>query len=135
VPIQYIFNAVVEHLVRWVSDGTLPPAAPPIDISDAGPPARIARDATGNALGGIRLSQHAVPAAVNTGVNSEPIICPLAGSHEPFDAATLARLYPTHERYVAQVREVTQRNVAAGYLLKIDGDATIAEAEMSAIAR
>jgi len=82
-------------------------------------------------LGGIRLSQHAVPTAVNTGQNSGPGFCRLYGSYEPFDAATLAALYPTHAAYVAAVKDVTDKNLKAGYLLKAAADATIAEAERS----
>ncbi len=133
IPFHYVFNAALDHLVRWVKDGTPPPAAPPIDLISVGPPAVMARDEAGNALGGIRLSQHAVPTAVNTGVNSGPGFCFLNGSHEPFDAATLARLYPTRDRYVAKVREVTQKNLKAGYILKADAEATTAEAEQSRI--
>jgi hypothetical protein len=133
IPFHYVFNAALDHLVRWVKDGTLPPAAPPIDLTAVGPPAVMARDEAGNALGGIRLSQHAVPTAVNTGVNSGPGFCFLNGSHEPFDAATLARLYPTHDSYVAKVRESAQKNLKAGYILKADADATIADAERSGI--
>ena len=135
IPFHYVFNAALDHLVRWVKDGTLPPTAPPIDLTAVGPPAVMARDAAGNALGGIRLSQHAVPTAVNTGVNSGPGFCRLYGSHEPFDAATLATLYPTHDGYVARVKEVTEKNLKAGYILKTDADATIAEAERSTIGK
>jgi hypothetical protein len=135
IPFHYVFNAALDHLVRWVKDGTPPPTAPPIDLTAVGPPAVMARDAAGNALGGIRLSQHAVPTAVNTGVNTGPGFCRLYGSHEPFDAAALTKLYPTHDGYVAQVKEVTEKNLKAGYILKIDADATIAEAERSTIGR
>lgn len=133
IPFHHVFNAALDHLVRWVKDGTPPPTAPPIDLTTVGPPAVMARDEADNALGGIRLSEHAVPTAVNSGVNSGPGFCFLNGSHEPFDAATLARLYPTHDSYVAKVREVSQRNVKAGYILKADADATIAEAQRSRI--
>jgi hypothetical protein len=133
IPFHHVFNAALDHLVRWVKDGTPPPSAPPIEVTTVGPPAVMARDAAGNALGGIRLSQHAVPTAVNTGVNSGPGFCRLYGSHERFDVATLAKLYPTHEGYVAKVKEVTERNLKAGYILKADADATIAEAEKSSI--
>jgi hypothetical protein len=135
IPFHYVFNAAIDHLVEWVKNGKLPPTAAPIEVTSVGPPAIMARDGAGNALGGIRLSQHAVPTAVNTGVNSGPGFCRLFGSHEPFDAATLARLYPSHDRYVAQVREVTRQNLKAGYILKADADATIAEAEASVIGR
>jgi hypothetical protein len=130
-----VFNAAIDHLVRWVKDGTPPPTAPPIEITAVGPPAVMARDAAGNALGGIRLAEHAVPTAVNTGVNSGAGFCRLYGSHEPFDARTLAKLYPTHAAYVAKVKEVTEKNLKAGYILKFDADTTIAEAEASAVGR
>ena len=128
-------NAAFDHLVRWVKDGTLPPSAPPIEIASAGPPAVAQRDKAGNALGGIQLAEHAVPTGVNTGVNGGPAFCRLYGSHEDFDAATLAALYPTHEAYVSAVRSVTEKNVTAGYILRVDGDATITAAERSAIGR
>src|SRR6185295_18861831 len=114
-------------------DGTLPPTAPPIEVSSVGPPAIMARDAAGNALGGIRLATHAVPTATNTGVNSGPGFCRLNGSHEPFDAATMAKLYPTRAGYVEKVKSVTAANLKAGYILKPEADATIAEAEKSDI--
>ena len=131
VPFYFVMDAAIDHLVRWVKDGTLPPTAPPIEVASVGPPVVIARDKAGNALGGIRLSQHAVPTAVNTGQNSGPGFCRLYGSYEPFDAATLAALYPTHAAYVAAVKDVTDKNLKAGYLLKAAADATIAEAERS----
>ena len=37
--------------------------------------------------------------------------------------------------YVAKVKEVTARNLAAGYILKPEADATIAEAEKLTIGR
>jgi hypothetical protein len=135
IPFHHVMNAAIDHLVRWVRDGVAPPVAPPIETVAAGPPAVISRDARGNALGGIRLAQHAVPTGVNTGQNSGPGFCRLNGSHEAFDAATLAALYPTHADYVRSVREATQKSLNAGYILKVDADATIAEAERSDIGR
>jgi len=135
VPFYYVMNAAFDHLSRWVKEGKLPPSAPPLDTTSVGPPAVMARDAVGNVLGGIRLAQHAVPTAVNTGQNGGAGFCRLYGSHEPFDAATLARLYPTHAGYVSAVKEVTEKNLKAGYILKYDADATIAEAEKSEIGK
>jgi hypothetical protein len=133
IPFHLVMNAALDHLVRWVRDGTLPPTAPPIEVSAVGPPAAIVRDGRGNALGGIRLPQHEVPTATNTGQNSGAGFCRLNGSHEPFDAATLEGLYPTREGYVAAVREAAARNVKAGYLLQADAEATIAQAGRAAI--
>jgi len=72
---------------------------------------------------------------VNTGVNSGPGFCRLNGSYVPLDAATIANLYPTHESYVAKVKSVTAANLKAGYILKPEADATIAEAEKSNFGR
>ena len=136
VPFYQVMAAAVDHLVVWVQDGKAPPTAPPIETTAAGPPGVIARDADGNSRsGGIRLAAIAVPIAVNTGENSGPGFCRLYGSHVDFDQATLAARYPTHAAYVSAVRAVTQKNLAAGYILKIDADATIAEAERSAIGK
>ena len=135
IPFYQVFDAALDHLVRWVKDGTPPPAAPPIEVTSVGPPAVMARDEAGNALGGIRLSQHAVPTAVNTGVNTGPGFCRLYGSYEPFTPEKLAALYPTHSAYMAKVKEVTAKNLAAGYILKPEADVTIAEAEKIGIGR
>lgn len=135
IPFYQVFDAALDHLVRWVKDGTPPPSAPPIEVASVGPPAVMARDEAGNALGGIRLAQHAVPTAVNTGVNTGPGFCRLNGSYEPFAPEKLAALYPTHAAYMAKVREVTAKNLAVGYILKPEADATIAEADKIAIGR
>jgi hypothetical protein len=127
-------DAAFEHLQAWVKDGTLPPSAPPIEVTSVGPPAVIARDKNGNSLsGGIRLAEIAVPTGVNTGQNSGPGFCRLFGSHENFDAATLNALYPTHAAYVAAVKDVTEKNWKAGYILRPEADATIAAAERSTV--
>ena len=57
------------------------------------------------------------------------------GSYEPFDAARLNLLYPTHAAYVTKVKDVTEKNLKAGYLVKADALATIADAERSPIGR
>jgi alpha/beta hydrolase family protein len=135
IPFHYVMNAAFDHLVRWVKDGVPPPTATPIELTSVGPPAVAARDKYGNALGGIRLAEHAAATGVNTGVNSGPGFCRLYGSHESFDAATLSSLYPTHDRYVRAVRQATEQNLKAGYILKADADQTIAQAERADIGR
>jgi hypothetical protein len=95
-------------------------------------------DQFGNAHGGIELAQHAVPTATNTGQNEGGAAggernCNLMGSYLAWDDARLAALYPTHAAYVAKVKEVTEKNLKAGYIVKADAEATIAQAEHSAI--
>ena len=134
VPFRYVFDSAYDHMVRWIKDGTPPPSAPPIQFTDATPPV-IARDSSGIALGGIRLAEEAVPTGVNTGQNSGPTFCRLYGSHVDFDKEKLASLYPSHKDYVAKVKEVTEKNLKAGYMLKADAEATIATAERSDIGK
>jgi hypothetical protein len=98
----------------------------------------VVHDEFGNAHGGIELSQHAVPTATNTGQNEGGAgggerSCNLMGSYLAWDQTRLAAMYPTHAAYVAKVKEVTERNLRAGYILKGAADATIAEAERSSI--
>jgi hypothetical protein len=136
VPFYQVMAAALDHLVAWVKDGKAPPAAPPIDLTSVGPPVAIARDANGNSSGGgIRLAGIAVPVAVNTGQNTGPGFCRLYGSHVDFDQAKLASIYPTHAAYVAKVRDVTEKNLKAGYILRPEAEATIAAAERSVIGR
>ena len=70
-----------------------------------------------------------VPATAAGSGRRQCVRSTVIGSHQPFDAATLASLCPTHQDYVAKVKAVTERNLRAGYILKRDADATIAEAE------
>jgi hypothetical protein len=86
----------------------------------------IKRDELGNALGGIRLAELAVPVAKESGE-----LCGLGGTHVPLDAETIRRLYPTHEDYVAKVTAVTRQLVASGFLLPADAAQTVDKARRS----
>jgi hypothetical protein len=132
VPFHYVFNSAYDHFVVWIKTGTPPPSAPPIEFTTSDPP-QIVRDEMGNALGGIRLAEIAVPTAVNTGQNGGTAFCRLYGSHIDFDKARIGTLYPTHKAYVAAVKDITEKNLKAGYILKPDAEATIAAAEKSDI--
>jgi hypothetical protein len=52
----------------------------------------------------------------------------LFGDTRPFDAATLAALYPTQDAYVDAVTESAEAAVAAGFLRRDDADEMIAAA-------
>jgi hypothetical protein len=160
IPGYYVLDAVLDHAARWVKDGTPPPTATHIELNQLppmppaapeqngaagaagrglqGPRWEVVHDQLGNAHGGIELSQHAVPTATNSGQNEGGAgggerNCNLMGSYIAWDEARLATLYPTHAVYVAKVKEVTEKNLKAGYIVKEDADATIAEAERSSI--
>lgn len=138
VPSSVVLNAAYGHLVGWIERDEAPPVAPRItltSVGEAGAPSIAARDARGVALGGIRLPEVAAPTATNTGENSGEGYCILYGSHEPFDAATLRALYPTHDAYVSAVLQATADNVIEGFLLPLDANAAIQAAIRSNIGR
>jgi hypothetical protein len=126
IPSRYVMAAAAHHLVRWVRNGIAPP--PSLRIRTVPGTNEIIRDQYGNALGGIRLSQHEVATATNDATG-----CSTYGWHRPFDQATLDALYPSHRTYVEQVARVTQRNLRAGYILRPDARTTILEAQQSDI--
>jgi hypothetical protein len=117
-----VYNAAVDALVKWKKNGTAPPHAPGL-VFDEG---AVKRDAHNNALGGIRLAEIDVPVANESGVN-----CGLGGTHVPFDAAEINRLYPTHESYVSKVTATAQGLVNAGFMLPADAAQTIDKAKRS----
>ncbi len=135
IPSEYVQNALYDHMARWVKDGTPPPSAPPIEIvTENGKPV-IDRDSFGNALGGIRLAEHAIATAVNSGENTGTGFCFLTGWHEDFDRARLSMLYSSHTSYVSDVKVATEKNLKAGYIVRADAMKTIAAAEQSGIGR
>jgi len=132
-------NTAFEHLVVWIDDGTPPPVAPRLKVARMLPRLEFSRDEFGNILGGIRLADHVVETATNTGMNSSgtngSIFCGLYGSHQAFDQEILNALYPTHNAYVHAVRGVVEGNLADGFILPYAAEITIREAEQSNIGR
>ena len=136
VPFRDVMNAAFEHLVSWVRDDISPPLAQPLQVAQMHPVVEFARDDHGNILGGIRLAEHVVATAKNTGMNDGANnFCRLYGSHEPFSEDTLNSLYPTHESYVNAVRQTVEANLSAGYILPYAARRTIEEAEASNIGK
>ena len=131
IPTNHVANAAFDHLTRWISDGVEPPTAPLLEGSSA---MSLDRDVYGNVLGGIQLSQHAVPTATNTGVNFNGW-CFLFGSHVPFDENTWDSLYPNHGKYVSQVVRKVNENLADGYIVNFDAKATKKKAAQSDIGK
>ena len=137
IPFRDSFNAAFEHLVTWIEDDARPPSAQPLKVSRMMPDLEFARDDYGNILGGIRLAEHVVATATNTGFNTSTInrFCGLYGSHQPFDQETLDLLYPDHISYVDAIKAVVKRNLEDGYILPYAAEMKILEAEASAVGR
>lgn len=132
VPMNYALAAVYDHMTAWVQKGVAPPIAPRMEIEGD---AAIKRDARGNALGGIRLTEFDPPTALNSGANTGDGFCRLYGRYEPFDDATIASLYPTHRAYVDTAKKRIAENLAAGYIVRADADESRRRADQSIIGR
>jgi alpha/beta hydrolase family protein len=130
-PQALVLRAAVAALRAWVVDGEAPPEAPRLESEGEA----LARDEHGIALGGIRTPAVDAPVAVHTG-EAPPggsIFCMLFGQSTPFDDATLAQLYASHDEYVTAVDEAAGAAVEAGFLLQDDADDLVAEAEEAAV--
>lgn len=118
-PLRYVVMAAIHDLDRWIKTGVPPPEAPRYQFDGD----KLARDADGNALGGIRLPPIAVPVA-----SYRSDLCDLGGITVPFSNARLAQLYPTHADYYCKMKAATQRSLAEGFLLPEEADELMARA-------
>jgi hypothetical protein len=113
---QPSYDAAIWHMHRWLHGGPPPPSQPTIDVV-AGESPFIERDIYGNAKGGVRLPELAVPIARYEGHDERPGGAGLSGLTEPFTADIVSTLYPTHSAYVAQVEAAARAAEAAGVIL------------------
>lgn len=126
-PATFVLRAGVAHLNRWITDGTLPPSAPrlEVDVPLPAPPGVVpyAQDANGNVLGGIRTPAVDAPVAKLSGFgqtgNNAPF-CGSFGTTVPFTDDELEALYRNHGRFVSAWNRATKDALQAGFLVKED---------------
>jgi hypothetical protein len=145
-PSWQVADSAWDHLRSWVAGGAAPPTSPTIQftrpatfapIPSGDTNSLIARDEMGNALGGIRTPAIDAPVGSYYGTSScnPGTLGFLAGLYVPFDAATLARLYPTQDAYVATVTASANQAVADQFMLQEDAQTLIDEANASSIGK
>jgi hypothetical protein len=121
---HYVMEAALWNLDRWIRTGQTPTKAAAIMLKDGQPgaPASFVLDANGLAEGGIRTPWVDVPTARLSGVgNSGGMAAFMAGVCEPFDAATLDRLYPGGKReYLKKFEASLASAIKAGFILSAD---------------
>ena len=114
----------LNHLVEWITKGTLPPHAPPIEVdrdaSNDG--SHLALDERGNAKGGIRNAWVDVPIATygvfgKGKTTAQDRLCMLAGTEVPLSADTMRKLYRTSSDYTERVDRRLQQLVSEGWFL------------------
>ncbi len=122
---HYVTQAALASLNSWVQTGKPAPAAAPIDAQDADLP-RPVLDSHGLARGGVRTPWVDVPIARTSGlITSEigpaSVMAAIFGSGEPFDVATLHRLYPGGSfQYLELFTAALDGAIHAGFILPAD---------------
>jgi hypothetical protein len=152
-PETFGVRAAVHALALWTRVPELRPSiGPRFSVQIVGTPqpaAVIEREpATGNAIGGIRLPQLAVPIETLTGIRPAAALqanptCVLMGATDPWDGDTdpwdgqpgldpsptpepsLAALYGTKLNYLVQYELATGISVSRGFLLPLDAQEVI----------
>jgi Alpha/beta hydrolase domain len=122
---HYVVEAALWNLDRWIRTSKVPPKAMPMKLREAekpGAPASLVLDANGLAEGGVRTPWVDPPIARTSGVgNSGGPLGALAGVCEPFDAATLDRLYPGGKsEYLKKFQALLTAAIKAGFILPAD---------------
>ena len=121
---HYVVEAALWNLDRWIRTGQAPAKANPIKVKEIQPgtPPSLVLDANGLAEGGIRTPWIDVPTARLSGAgNSGDMISMMAGVCEPFDAATLDRLYPGGKsEYLKKFEASLESAIKAGFILPAD---------------
>jgi hypothetical protein len=138
-------RAAFHHFNTWVAGGPPPPEQDriefdrrattdaPVLLSAPGTPA-IRRDRHGNALGGIRLPDFAVPTGQHTGIGEGEALAALVGYSRPFTPEELSELYPSREAYLSKWHAALDHAVEAGFVLAEDAPAMKATADETAAA-
>ena len=152
-------RAALLRLDAWVAANTEPPASVlmPLEAPGSEPPALRApahlpgaviqvpkRDADGNALGGVRLPDLAVPLGTHGGQNApQTFTCSLVGSYTGFAVAkaqresagdarlSVAERYRSRDDYVNRIRIAAQELLQFGLLLPEDAAVIIQSAASS----
>lgn len=130
------YDAAIRHMHAWLSSGKAPPTAPLIEMESTNP-AKIKRDAMGNALGGIRLPDFAVPTAEHRGSGTNKPggyrLGFLYGFAREFSDDELHKLYPDSKAFLAKYDAVIAECASKGYLLAEDAPALRATAAQWAV--
>jgi hypothetical protein len=115
---HYVLQAGLSHLRDWVRTGHPPPSGTPLEMRDG----EAVLDAHGIATGGVRTPWVDVPVARTSGAGGDDsTMSSIFGSGEPFDVATVHRLYPGGAReYLERFAAALDSAIQAGFILAAD---------------
>jgi hypothetical protein len=128
-PLSYrpVQQAALRALHRWLADGTPVPHQPRIETVTE-PRQAVVRQPHGNALGGIRVPEVAVPTHEYHGMSRDTRYLPLFGGAQRFTDDELRALYPSRAAFVEQWHAAVDHLVGTGALRPEDAEATKAGA-------
>ena len=122
---HYVMESAIAHLENWVARGVLPPHGALMAVTGSGQaddPVNAMIDANGNIKGGIRSPWVDVPTSRLAGTgNSGSVSASLYGIAEPFDVATLKKLYPGGKaEYLRKFTVALDSVIRQGFILAAD---------------
>ncbi len=127
-PLGLAVNGVVAQIEQWLFKGTLPSKAARLSVDDDG---QVARDASGNAIGGLRLPVIELPYATYS-ARSTPRRsddagnvwrCSLTGHLRRFDSAEMKQRYGSRTEYLRRFNAAVDQAVADRVLVAADAAA------------
>ena len=124
-PHHYVLQAALAAIDSWVKTGRPPASTAPLMLDPAtkpGDPPALLHAMNGIARGGVRTPWVDVPTIRLSGKGDpNSFIGMLAGSGDPFDKATLARLYPGGKAdYMRRFTRSLDLAIRAGHILRED---------------
>lgn len=133
---HYVAQAALAALDRWVRTGMAPRTTQQLRLSTVGAAGGSLAVATNDlklALGGLRTPWVDVPTMSLSGSgNSGNFVAMLSGRAEPFDAPTMARLYPGGKaEYLKRFTASLDAAIAAGHLLAEDRNEILQVADIN----
>jgi alpha/beta hydrolase family protein len=125
VPSGHALDMGLEQLIAWIIKDRPPVKVPRFSRDATG---KLVRNTEGRVSGGLRLPEYEAPRAENSGVNSGPGFCVLAGHHLDFSEDQLCDRYDSHGGYVKKVLETAHRAERADVLLPADALSSVIDA-------
>ena len=123
-----VYEAALRAVHRWTAAGEAPAVQPRIALQEQGYPT-IVRGEDGNALGGIRLPDVAVPIAEHRGRKGGTGSASLYGGRRRYLDDVVRGLYSSREDYLARWTAAVRAMVDAGTLLPEDVPAMLQRGE------
>jgi hypothetical protein len=114
-----VHDGAMRALHDWLADGGIPSVQPRIAFTEGSWPS-IERDSGGNAVGGVRLPEVAVPVAEYRGRKGGTGVAALYGGRRPYAPAVVRSRYGSREDYLDRWHAAVQELAAARVVVPED---------------